>query len=59
MHRLVLSLIEAFYMVYVVMICSVSNPNISEFAFLHSSLSWGSSRFFEFVLRFNQYFNIL
>jgi hypothetical protein len=59
MYRLVFGSVEAFYMVCVVIIYSVSNSNISGFAFLHNSLSWESNRFFGFVPRFDQFFGIL
>jgi hypothetical protein len=59
MHRLVLSLIKAFYIICVVMIYSVNNSNISEFTFLYNFLFWGNSKFFRFVLRFDQYLGIL
>jgi hypothetical protein len=59
MYRLVFDLVKAFYIICVVMIYSVSNSNISGFAFLYSSLFWESNRFFGFVLRFDRFFGIL
>ena len=51
-------LVEAFYIVCVVMTYSVNNPNIFGFAFSHNSLFWKSNRFFKFILRFDQCFSI-
>jgi hypothetical protein len=36
MHRLMLSLVKTFHMVYVVIIYSVNNPNIFGFTLLHN-----------------------
>jgi hypothetical protein len=46
-------------MICVVITCFFGNPSIFGFAPPYSSLSWESSRFFRFVLRFDLFFDIL
>jgi hypothetical protein len=58
MYRLVFDLVKVFYMVYVVIIYSVSNPSIFGFTLSHSFSFWENNRFFRFILRFDRFFGV-
>jgi hypothetical protein len=59
MYQLMLNLVKIFHIICVVITYSVSNSNIFEFALLRNSSFWKSNKFFKFVLKFDQYFNVL